>query len=186
MQHPALPSHTPEEHSLGPDCAGWAIAQLSPEGQFVLPTWLRRLIEPAELRRGFVLTIGLERSVFAFTRSQWADMLEVLARLPTALFEARMLQRLLLGEAVEVVVGRGGRIEVPEALRRWAGLRSEVLVMAVGKRFEFWDPDRWKALEAPALRRYEELAEALFRRPTAQPRESNGRSGPCRPNARGG
>ncbi len=71
-----------------------------------------------------------------------------------------MLERLFLGSAVQAAVDRQGRVELPEALRKLAGINGQVLIVGVGARIELWAPARWQGIEAEAAGRYEELVGA--------------------------
>jgi MraZ protein len=55
------------------------------------------------------------------------------------------LERLHLGNAQEVAIDRQGRILIPPALRRHAGLQRDIVFMGVGARIEIWDRTRYAA-----------------------------------------
>jgi MraZ protein len=52
------------------------------------------------------------------------------------------LERLHVGNAQLVNVDRQGRILIPPALRRHAGLQRDILFLGVGDRIEIWDRER--------------------------------------------
>ncbi len=139
---------------------GQYAARLDAQHRAALPRALRDAIGDAELRRGLVLTRGLDGCLWLFPASSWAA---TAAEVSSGLFrtaEARMLERLFFGGAVEVMPDAAGRIALPEALRERAGINGPVLFVGAAGRIEIWDPARWQALEAAAAGRYEELAEA--------------------------
>jgi MraZ protein len=55
------------------------------------------------------------------------------------------LERLHVGNAQPVSIDRQGRILIPPALRRHAGLQRDVLFLGLGARIEIWDRARYAA-----------------------------------------
>jgi MraZ protein len=55
------------------------------------------------------------------------------------------LERLHLGNAQPVSLDRQGRILIPPALRRHAGLQRDILFLGLGARIEIWDRARYSA-----------------------------------------
>lgn len=41
-----------------------------------------------------------------------------------------------------------GRIAIPQALREWAALERDVVVVGVFNHIELWNPERWAAIDA--------------------------------------
>jgi MraZ protein len=60
--------------------------------------------------------------------------------------EERNALRRWAGSIQEVVVDRQGRIQIPQALREFAGLSGEVLVVGVVNRVEIWSKERWRQM----------------------------------------
>jgi MraZ protein len=55
------------------------------------------------------------------------------------------LQRLHVGNAVPLQIDRAGRILIPPALRRHAGLQREIQFFGIGEYIEIWDRARYAA-----------------------------------------
>lgn len=83
-----------------------------------------------------------------YPRSVWEARREQIARFPIS---ARALQRLLLGNALDVDMDGSGRILVSPELRQAAGLTRDVMLLGMGSHFELWDADAWARNEAEAL-----------------------------------
>jgi MraZ protein len=60
---------------------------------------------------------------------------------------ARAMRRLLFSGAEPSDVDKAGRILIPQYLREFAGLGSEVVIVGVGEQFEIWAPDEWRKQE---------------------------------------
>ena len=63
----------------------------------------------------------------------------------------RSLQRLIVGHADEVDIDAAGRILVPPALRRYAGLDKRVVLVGQGRKLELWDDVKWQAQIAQTI-----------------------------------
>lgn len=63
----------------------------------------------------------------------------------------RALQRLIVGHADEVDIDAAGRILVPPALRRYAGLDKRVVLVGQGRKLELWDDAKWQAQIAQTI-----------------------------------
>jgi MraZ protein len=55
-----------------------------------------------------------------------------------------MLLRMLLGTASELEIDATGSITVPQALRDFAGLETEAVLVGQGRYFEVWTPALWQ------------------------------------------
>ena len=63
----------------------------------------------------------------------------------------RVLQRILIGSAVDLDLDSSGRILISPELRSAAGLEREVFLSGVGEHFELWEPARMEELEKKQL-----------------------------------
>jgi MraZ protein len=63
----------------------------------------------------------------------------------------RSVQRLVVGLADEVELDAAGRILVPPALRRYAGLDKRVVLVGQGRKLELWDEAKWQAQVAQTI-----------------------------------
>lgn len=110
---------------------------------------------PARFRASFadgaVVTRGLDRSLFLYTKSQWAEMAAKIAALPLTSQSARNFSRLMLAGAVEVDLDRQGRFILPGYLREFAALDKAVTFAGVGDRVEIWDAPTWAAYQEQLL-----------------------------------
>ena len=143
---------------------GLCTQRLDATRRVMVPKAFRSAIGDDELCKGLVLTRGLDGCIWLFAREHW---LAAVAELGARLFgsaEARMLERLFVGGAAEVTVDKSGRIPLPDHLCDRAGIGAQALFVGAARRIEIWNPERWRALEDEAARRYEELAEAVSRR----------------------
>jgi MraZ protein len=62
--------------------------------------------------------------------------------------EAQALMRLIGSKSASVTVDRAGRICIPEAMAKGAGIDKEALFVGLVDRFQIWNPERYEAVGA--------------------------------------
>ncbi len=123
-----------------------------------------RLAIPARFREkladGAVLTRGADRSLALYTADSWRTLCDKIDQLPIGDADARSLRRFLFAEASLVEVDSQGRILIPAALRTFAGIDRDVVVLGVNRSIEIWAAGVWERLSAAV----ETDADAVFAR----------------------
>jgi MraZ protein len=59
-----------------------------------------------------------------------------------------VLRRVVGGNSEQVTVDKAGRICLPEAMATAAGITAQALLVGMFERFEIWEPERYKLVEA--------------------------------------
>jgi len=126
------------------------------KGRMAVPVKFR-----AALAEGAVVTRGLDRSLFLYPKTEWQTLAEKLAALPMGQADTRAFARLMLAGAMEVELDKSGRVNVPEYLRSYAGLKKQVVVAGLYNRLELWDEDAWNAYAAKTESEGNDIAERL-------------------------
>jgi MraZ protein len=125
-----------------------------------------RLTLPARFREAFsdgiVLTRGMDRCLYAYTREEWRKLVDSsLASLSPLSPDGRRIQRFFFAGASETELDRQGRITVPPALGRHARLKRDVVVAGVNDHLEIWDRAAWRAQLKEIEGSAEDVAERL-------------------------
>ncbi|HSV56080.1 MAG TPA: division/cell wall cluster transcriptional repressor MraZ, partial [Magnetospirillaceae bacterium] len=119
---------------------------LDEKGRLSLPARLRGELQGQAL----VVTQGVDSCLWLFPPEQWkAFSAKLLAQ--TSLFHARarLVQRRILAPSQELEIDKAGRIAIPQALREFAGLAKDCVILGITKYIEIWDADAYrKYLEA--------------------------------------
>lgn len=111
---------------------------LDDKGRLILPARFRD-----QLASGLVVTRGQERCLYVFPAREFERMHDQLRQAPVTSKEARDYLRVLLSGASDEVPDKQGRITLPPALRRYAGLDRDCAVIGAGSRVEIWDAGAW-------------------------------------------
>jgi MraZ protein len=93
------------------------------------------------------MTQGFDRNLQVLTAGAFQQLYRQAVSLNVADPLARLLLRLVLGNAVEFPQARTG-LAIPDSLKEYAGLNENVLLIGQGDYFEIWAPDVWSEQEA--------------------------------------
>ena len=123
-----------------------------------------RLIIPVRFREKlgdeFFVTAGLDGCLIIYAPKEWRAFEEKLGALPTMTnADARKLQRFFLANAARCECDKQGRIIIPQHLREFGGIESEVVLTGLGTRIELWSKERW--LEAGTYEDINEIAASM-------------------------
>lgn len=106
-----------------------------------------RLVLPAKFREGLagglVLTKGQDRSIVVWPAAEFAAYSERLSEASRSDAQVRAYLRVLYSGAFDEIPDRQGRVTVPAALREYAGLDRDVVVVGNGTTVEIWDATAW-------------------------------------------
>ena len=117
--------------------------RLDDKGRLFLPAKFRD-----ELAGGVVITRGQERCLYVFTRGAFAAKAEELQSASLTSRSARDYGRMFFSSASDEVPDKQGRVTIPAALRSYAGLDRDCVVIGANTRLEIWDAAAWSAYEA--------------------------------------
>ncbi len=106
-----------------------------------------RLMIPARFREtldgGAFITQGFDRCLMVMTGEYFREVITQLNTISLTDPNARLLRRMILGNAFQVELDKIGRVLVPQMLRDFAGLNGEAIVAGQGDYFEVWSPEAW-------------------------------------------
>ena len=118
-----------------------------------------RIAVPARHRDGLaagsnghcVITADHGGCLLLYPRQTWEPIQAQLMALSSFDDRIRSIQRLLVGHADDVEIDAAGRILVPPALRRYAGLEKRAVLVGQGLKLELWDEAKWQAQIAQSI-----------------------------------
>ena len=131
--------------------------RLEDTGRLVLPAKFRE-----QLATGLVLTKGQDRSIVVWPAAEFAAYAERLNEASRSDARVRAYLRVLFSGASDEIPDRQGRITVPPALREYAGLDRDVIVVGNGSTAEIWDEPTWQAYLGSQDRDFSEIDEEVI------------------------
>lgn len=124
-----------------------------------------RMIIPAKFRDdlglSFIVTRGLDQSLFVYPLDEWKILEQKLKSLPLMKSDARAFTRFFFSGATECELDKQGRVNIPSNLRQHAKLTKETVVIGVSNRVEVWSKDVWESYAQQSEESFNEIAEKL-------------------------
>ena len=103
------------------------------KGRLVIPNKFR-----LELGERFIITRGLEKCLYAYSISEWNNIVAKLKQLPFTKKDARTFIRSFFSGAAECEFDRQGRINITSPLVSYADLTKECVIIGANDRLEIW------------------------------------------------
>lgn len=79
---------------------------------------------------------------------EMAELMASIDAMPNDDPKKTVLKRFIGGESTQVKLDNAGRICLPEAMARQAGIQNEAVLVGLLDRFEIWNPDRYEKVRA--------------------------------------
>ncbi|MCH5324534.1 MAG: division/cell wall cluster transcriptional repressor MraZ [Eubacterium sp.] len=110
---------------------------LDAKGRMNIPIKLRE-----EIGDSFVISKTIGNScIKVYSLDEWQKLVEKIRSMPSV--QTQGIQRFLFGSAFDVTADKQGRISVPAALREYAKLTADVVVVGLEGGAEIWDKSEW-------------------------------------------
>jgi MraZ protein len=136
---------------------GEYVQKLDAKNRVTLPAKLR-----SQFADGVVVTKGLDGCLMVFNRQGWDSFAgSRLAQLDPFSKEGRLVSRYLYAGASETELDAQGRMMLPPALLKHAGLTKEIVVAGLRDHLEIWDHEAWRRQEAESEGSVEDVTERL-------------------------
>ena len=116
---------------------------LDDKGRLAIPARFR-----PDLLSGLVITRGTDRCLTVYPLATWEALAHKLDALPLGDANARNLRRAAFAAAEPAELDKQGRIVLPERLRTYANLQSNVAVVGMNTFLELWDLPTWEVVES--------------------------------------
>jgi len=129
---------------------------LDVKGRVAVPAKFRSM-----LKKGAVVTKGLDNCLFLYSKDQWKKIAEKIASLPVSQSKARAFGRMMLAGAMDVDFDKQGRINLPEYLRIFGNLKKKAIIAGLYDRLEIWDETAWEKYKTSTEKQSSDIAEAL-------------------------
>lgn len=131
--------------------------KIDDKGRMALPAKLR-----SQFGDGLVMARGQERCVYLLPQSEFRRVAVQIQRTSMGNKAARDYLRVFLSGAVDEVPDRQGRVLVPQMLRSYARLDTDVVVIGVGTRAELWDSASWQSYLESKEQGYSDIADDVL------------------------
>lgn len=127
------------------------------KGRLIIPSKLRE-----ELGEEFVITRGLDKCLFVYSKEEWEKIVNILGTLPFTKKYARDFSRFFLSGATVSRFDKQGRINITSPLITYANLTKDCVIIGVNERLEIWSSEEFDAFLNKNIDNFSEIAENLF------------------------
>ncbi len=131
--------------------------RLDDKGRIFLPAKFRD-----ELAGGLVITKGQERCLYVWPMEEFGRLTESMRNAPVTAKPTRDYMRVLFAGATDEIPDRQGRVTIPPALRDYAGLARDCIVIGANTRVEIWDAQAWESYLNEQEPRFSDLSEEVL------------------------
>ena len=142
---------------LPPLLLGTYTPKIDAKGRMALPAKFR-----SQLGQGLVMARGQERCVYLLPFDEFRRIASQIQRTSVGNKAAREYLRVFLSGAVDQEPDKQGRVVVPQMLRDYANLGSDIVVIGVGTRAELWNKDAWESYLAQKEEGYSDIADDVL------------------------
>lgn len=127
------------------------------KGRLIIPSKFR-----TELGDEFIITRGLEKCLFVYSKIQWERIVGKINSLPFTKKNVRALERSFIGGASLNEFDKQGRINITSPLVHYANLNHECVIIGVNERLEIWSKEDFEGYMKSNEDSLSEIAENLF------------------------
>jgi len=125
----------------------------------------KRLAIPSKFRKELttpvVITRGIDNCLFVYSKEEWLKIISKLEKLSLNQANARSFSRMILSGAVEADIDSLGRIMIPDFLKDYAELKSNVYIIGLYNRLEIWNVDNWDSYKEKLEKKLPEISEQI-------------------------
>ena len=112
---------------------------LDDKSRLNIPAKFRKALDAVN-ERTFVLTRGFDQCLLLYPLNEWQEVEIQLSQLSSIRSRDRDFVRSITRHARPVQYDSQGRIQIPEALIYFSGIKKDVNVIGMIKKIELWDP----------------------------------------------
>jgi MraZ protein len=132
--------------------------KLTDKNRIAVPSKLR-----TELEDNLILARGYEGCVLLLDKARWDQLLAVIGKEPILNLSVRDTFRFIIAGAFEVDLDKQGRLVVPQSLREFAQIETDVIFLGMKDWVEIWDLDKWQMRLGKITKSADDIAEKLMK-----------------------
>lgn len=125
----------------------------------------KRISIPAKWRsilgKKVIVTSGLDKSLFVYSQKEWQKIAEKLSSLSFTNKDARSFNRFMLSNAFDTDMDSVGRILITDALKDFANIKKNAVLVGMHSRIEIWSEEEWEKYSNDNNKSADNLAEKL-------------------------
>lgn len=120
---------------------GSSFHTIDSKGRIIIPTRFRDIIR-AGGGNGIVVS-RMDKGLVSYTLEEWSKIESKILSLAEKSENMRRFRRVFIGGSFECSCDNQDRILIPPALRQYAELKKEIVLVGVLDHFEVWSRENW-------------------------------------------
>jgi MraZ protein len=135
--------------------------KLDNKGRMMIPAGLKKKLPEAD-GEGLVINRGFKKYLVIYTKQEWDKKLDELNKLNQ--YENKNIEfiRYFTRGATELTLDAAGRVNLPQLLLDYAGIKNEVVLTCQLTKIEVWDKAAHRAMIESEPENFAELAEEVM------------------------
>lgn len=97
----------------------------------------------------------------AYSLAEWETLERKINKMSSLKTDVQAFQRFYLSGGQVLDVDAQGRANIPQSLRKYAGLESSIVLVGLGNKFEIWSHSNWKVIYDQLTDNFEETLQAV-------------------------
>ena len=130
--------------------------KIDQKGRIMFPAQFQR-----ELREGIILTPGAEQCITVYPLAEWKKIATALTGGSVTRNKLRKLKRAIFATAFRIRLDGQGRVALPQALREYAGMEDEVVIIGANNYLELWNREQWESEKIDSQEQAWQIIETL-------------------------
>ena len=114
------------------------------KGRFLMPAAVKKQLPESE--NSFTISRGAGNCLTLYPKSTWDSILNKISGLNDLDPRVVVFKRNFLRGATEVSLDNAGKLNVPQSLLDYAGVKKDIVIFGVLSRFEIWDKTKYNEM----------------------------------------
>ncbi len=114
------------------------------KGRFLMPAAVKKQLPESE--NSFTISRGAGNCLTLYPKSTWDNILNKISGLNDLDPRVVVFKRNFLRGATEVSLDNAGKLNVPQSLLDYAGVKKDIVIFGVLSRFEIWDKTKYNEM----------------------------------------
>ena len=134
--------------------------KIDAKGRLSLPPAIRDALPSSEI----VVTNSRFRNqscLHAYSLAEWENLERKINKMSSLKADVQAFQRFYLSGGQVLDVDAQGRSNIPQSLRKYAGLEGETVLVGLGNKFEIWSHANWQVIYDQLTDNFEDTLQAV-------------------------
>ncbi len=97
----------------------------------------------------------------AYSLAEWENLERKINKMSSLKADVQAFQRFYLSGGQVLDVDAQGRVNIPQSLRKYAGLEGATVLVGLGNKFEIWSHANWQVIYDQLTDNFEETLQAV-------------------------